>query len=36
MVDIVFGINPLLYRSPKQEVITEYRISLTSTTRVEV
>ena len=27
MVDIVFNSNPLLYRSPKQEVITEYRIS---------
>ena len=26
MVDIVFNSNPLLYRSPKQEVITEYRI----------
>jgi len=24
MVDIVFGPNPLLYRSPKQGVITEY------------
>ena len=27
MVDIVFNSNPLLYRSHKQEVITEYRIS---------